>query len=52
MAQDWFTKHALAKGLHICADEALKRIERGCCRECKTVGTSGLDQWTQNTTDD
>lgn len=41
MGQDWFTKHALAEGLHIRADEVRKWIDRGWLR-CRTVGDDGV----------
>lgn len=41
MGQDWFTKHALAKALHIRPDDVQKWIERGWLK-CRTVVTDGL----------
>lgn len=41
MGEDWFTKHALAKALHIRADEVQRWIDRGWLRS-RTVGANGL----------
>jgi hypothetical protein len=41
MGEDWFTKHALAKALHIRADEVQRWIDYGWLR-CRTVGAHGL----------
>jgi hypothetical protein len=43
MGQDWFTKHTLAKALHVRADEVQKWIDRGLLRS-RTVETSGLQR--------
>ncbi len=41
MGEDWFTKHTLAKALHIRVEEIQKWIDRGWLK-ARTVGTDGL----------
>jgi hypothetical protein len=41
MGEDWFTKHTLAKALHIRVEEIQKWIDRGWLK-ARTVGTEGL----------
>lgn len=41
MGEDWFTKHALAKALHVRAEEVKKWIDRGWLK-CRTVPSNGL----------
>ena len=41
MGQDWFTKHSLAKALHIRPEEVQKWIDRGWLK-CRTVENEGL----------
>lgn len=41
MGEDWFTKHTLARALHIRVEEIQKWIDRGWLK-ARTVGTDGL----------
>jgi len=41
MGEDWFTKHALAKALHVRSDEVQKWIDRGWL-QCRIVPNNGL----------
>lgn len=41
IGQDWFTKHALAKALHVRTDEVQKWIDRRWLK-CRVVGSDGL----------
>ena len=41
MGEDWFTKHALARALHIRVEEIQKWIDRGWLK-ARTVGADGL----------